>query len=111
MNGPEKEMAAQGLIVRAEVIPKISNCAMDDCSFNTNHICHAKSISVGDDHQKCDTYSASEHKSGEGSVIGGVGSCKVVKCLFNKGGMLCGAGGITISRHDDHADCLMFKSI
>jgi hypothetical protein len=96
------------VIKRPTAIPVISNCSMTDCAFNSSGLCHAASIDVGDDHQKCDTYIVSGQKIGESSTIGGVGTCKVSKCSFNKGSM-CGAGAITVSRHNDHADCGMFK--
>jgi hypothetical protein len=90
------------------VIPTVSKCLMSDCTFNRGSLCHAKSICVGEKHQKCDTYTVSDNKIGEDATRGRVGSCRVAKCVHNRS-PLCGAGSITVSGHEDHADCGMFK--
>ncbi len=90
-------------------IPMISGCGMTDCAFNTGKLCHAKSICIGDDHPKCDTYTRSADKIGDTTVIGRVGVCKVKSYSYNST-PLCSASAIKLSRHRDHADCAMYKT-
>jgi hypothetical protein len=95
--------------VKPAINPEISKCSMTDCTFNSSGRCHAKFIEVGDDHQKCDTYAASSQKIKESASTGAVGTCKVSRCAYNKGSR-CMAGAITVSRHDNNADCEMFNT-
>lgn len=108
MQDGKNAASEQGTIIRNVVKPEIAGCAMKDCAFNSRGRCHALAINVGDDHPRCDTYSSSAEKAGQHYLIGGVGACKVTRCSYN-GGMLCGAPNISIARHNDHADCLMYK--
>jgi hypothetical protein len=90
--------------------PVISKCYMLECAFNGAGLCHAAAITVGDYHPKCDKYSSSNKKSGVIFSSGSVGTCKVTRCAYNRS-MLCTAGSIVISRHQDHADCGMFREV
>lgn len=88
--------------------PKILDCTMTDCSYNTNKQCHAVAITVGDSScAMCDTYFNTSKKGGALDMTGSVGACKEADCKFNNS-FECGASGIHVAPHSGHADCATF---
>ncbi len=85
--------------------PKVLDCNVTECSYNSNKQCHAVAITVGDSTcAMCDTYFKSSQKGGAMEVTGSVGACKEADCRHNKS-LECSAPGIHVSNHMDHADC------
>jgi hypothetical protein len=89
--------------------PKILDCSVTDCSYNSNKACHAVAITVGNGScPMCDTYFNSSQKGGAMEITGSVGACKEFDCKFNKS-LECSAPGIHVSGHMGHADCATFS--
>lgn len=88
--------------------PEVKNCAVQECFYNQNELCHANAIMVGSGHPACDTFAKSQ--SGEHGVpapTGHVGACHERDCKFNDE-LSCHAGAINVDRHQNHADCVTF---
>ena len=84
----------------------VMTCLAEDCSWNCRDECCAPSVEIGDDHPRCDTFTT-------GAVtpldeMAAVQDCKVMDCHFNSD-MACGAAGITLSTHSEHADCMTYR--
>jgi hypothetical protein len=89
-------------------IPKVLDCEVTDCSYNTNKTCHAAAITVGDSGcAMCDTYFKFSEKGGAMDITGSVGACKENDCGYNKS-LGCSAPGIHVSNHMGHADCATY---
>jgi hypothetical protein len=89
-------------------MPKVSDCEVLGCSYNTEKKCHALAITVsGMKHAVCDTYFKTTSKGGAPDWIGGVGACKEYDCRFNSS-FECSAPNIHVGAHMDHADCKTF---
>lgn len=90
--------------------PKIIECYMLDCAYNTERQCHANAITVGGGGcPLCDTALKSAKKGGHLDATGSVGACKVDNCQFNDS-LECSAGGIRVTMHEKHAECGTFKA-
>lgn len=90
-------------------IPKILDCEVTQCSYNTTKMCHAVAISVGNsNHAMCDTFFKSSEKGGSMEITGSVGACKANDCKYNKS-LECSAPGIHVANHSDHADCSTYS--
>lgn len=83
---------------------KILDCDAKNCIYNKNKKCHTMAINIGDTEPICDTFMSSPSKGGFDDVIGGVGSCKVGSCSFNKS-FECAAQGVHMSVIDNHVNC------
>lgn len=84
----------------------VVTCLAEECSWNCKDECCAPAVEIGDEHPRCDTFTT-------GTVIpvdamSAVSDCKVADCHFNQA-MSCEASGITLSRHQDHADCMTYR--
>jgi hypothetical protein len=89
-------------------LPRIIDCSMSDCTYNTNNMCHALAITGGAAAPMCDTFlKLVGKKGGVMGSVGGVGACKVESCKFNNS-FECIADGIHVGRHADHAECDTF---
>lgn len=92
-------------------MPKITQCDVNECAYNTNNICHALAITVGDGtHPRCDTFCemAAMH-AGDKRATGNVGACKITICKFNEK-LECQASSIRVSHHSKNcADCMTFE--
>lgn len=89
--------------------PKVLDCSVTECSYNTNKACHAIAITVGDTTcAMCDTYFNSSEKGGAMDVTGSVGACKENDCKFNRS-LECSAPGIHVANHMGHADCSTYS--
>lgn len=89
-------------------MPRVIDCSVTDCAYNSNSMCHAMAITVGSSTPLCDTFFKKERKGGAMDVIGGVGACKVESCKFNDS-FECTADGIHVARHADKAECDTFS--
>lgn len=90
------------------IMPKVLSCSVKECAYNTNDKCHALAITVGDvNHPACDAFFKAETKGGVLEITGGVGSCKIGGCKFNRA-FGCSATGISVGPHSGHADCRTF---
>ncbi len=91
-------------------MPKILNCTVTDCSYNSSKVCHAMAITVGSSkHPICYTFLKMPQKGGAMDMTGSVGACKESDCKYNKS-LECTASGINVGMHKDHADCTTFSS-
>lgn len=89
--------------------PKVLDCSVTECSYNTNKQCHAVAITVGDSTcAMCDTYFKSSQKGGAMELTGSVGACKEADCKFNNS-LECSASGIHVANHMGHADCSTYS--
>lgn len=78
-------------------------CSVEDCSWWRNRECHAKNISVGDEHPTCDAFTTGMVDP-QDEVMPPVDNCMVEHCKYNEQ-QCCIAPGITVGRHAQHADC------
>ena len=88
-------------------MPRIVDCNMSDCAYNSENMCHALAITVGANSPMCDTFLKLGTKGGAKEATGSVGACKVQNCKFNDS-LECSAEGIHVGRHADHAECDTF---
>ena len=88
-------------------MPRILDCSMSDCAYNTDNMCHALAITVGASAPMCDTFLKLGKKGGIKDATGSVGACKVENCRFNDA-LECAADGIHVGRHSDHPECDTF---
>jgi hypothetical protein len=88
-------------------MPRIIDCSMTDCAYNTDKMCHALAITVGAAAPLCDTFLKIGQKGGVKDATGSVGACKVANCKFNDS-LSCVAEGIHVGRHADHPECDTF---
>lgn len=92
------------------VEPRVMDCLVERCSFNSGKKCHAFAVTIGDGtHPMCDTFAALNEKGGTVNVIGKVGACKVMKCKFNVS-LGCSAPSVEIKYHGEHGDCSTFEN-
>jgi Domain of Unknown Function (DUF1540) len=90
-------------------MPRIIDCSMMNCAYNTDNMCHAMAITVGSLTPMCDTYLQRTKKGGAMDMTGSVGACRLDNCSFNKS-LECTAEGIHVGMHSDHAECETFKA-
>lgn len=84
---------------------QVLSCGAQECAYNENKECHAPSISVGDDHPQCDTFTRSAVPAE--AAMPAVAACQISDCQFNSD-LNCQAPGITVWNHEQHADCATF---
>ena len=90
------------------MMSRITNCSVDECSYNTNQTCHARAITVGDGvHARCDTFFKNSLFGGTKDQIGSVGACKVPSCRYNEN-LECQAEAVQVGYHMDQPDCMTF---
>lgn len=87
--------------------PPILACTVHSCVYNEGKLCHASSIHVGQEHPACDTFRPGVGGSEIESPQGNVGGCNVLLCRYNTD-LACGAPGVTVDWHENHADCETF---
>ncbi len=88
--------------------PKVSECQASECAYNSDNMCHAMAVTIGNDtHPQCDTYCISSMKGGDFSSCACVGACKVANCLHNMD-LECQAPSIRVGHQGDEVDCLTF---
>lgn len=86
----------------------VLTCTATDCAYNRGIECFAPQIRVGEDHPTCDTYEKGMAGSEASNAEGFVANCGVLQCHFNESKQ-CGARGITVDMHAQHADCATFR--
>lgn len=93
-------------------MPKVAECDVTECAYNTGTKCHALAITVGDDvHPMCDTFFRAHRHGGDPSPAGKVGACKVEACKYNDD-YECSAPAIQVAHSDDGcADCQTYEHI
>lgn len=91
-------------------MPKVRECSVNACAYNTEKNCHALAITVGDDTcPACDTFTQYMNKGGILDTTGMVGACKVTDCVYNTA-LECSAPNIKVGWHQTHAECTTYKS-
>lgn len=89
---------------------KVSSCDVSECAYNSDSMCRAMAITVGDSmNPRCDTYCKSSSKSCDMGCTAGVGACKTSVCSHNQG-LECGATEISVGYCGDDVDCMTFKA-
>ena len=89
-------------------LPAVRTCAVVECSYNREKLCHARAITVGDDTTpNCDTFfTASRHAQAE--IAAGVGACKIDVCSYNDD-FECQAPSIVVDRVLGRPHCVTFN--
>ena len=91
-------------------MPKVSNCGMEKCSYNSQGRCHAMAINVGGaEGAMCDTFAETSAKCVSNGGSGKVGACRMIGCEFNDC-LECMAPSVEITKSNNHPFCLTFKS-
>lgn len=85
---------------------QVLTCQAAECSYNCEMECCAPAIEVGDDHPMCDMFTTNPVNTVSGEPP--IAMCKVSDCHFNSS-TVCGASGVTMMRHSNHADCGTFR--
>jgi hypothetical protein len=98
-----------GRSLRMEM-PKVMECSVGNCAYNTMQTCHAMAITVGepDGDPACDTYFVADRHGGVKDMTAGVGACKLAECKFNTD-YECSASSIKVGMHEGQADCLTYE--
>lgn len=66
------------------MMPKISKCEVDICSFNRNETCHARAVTISSiGRGRCETFCHLTTHSRDTSYTGFVGACKAQQCEDN----------------------------
>ena len=92
-------------------MPKVAKCSVTTCAYNSEDMCHARAITVGDHTRPaCDTFFTSSQHIRKEKRVAGVGACKVSICKFNKD-FECHASEIKIAYSETQQDgfCLTFQ--
>lgn len=91
-------------------MPKVNQCDASECAYNTDHMCHALAVTIGDpDSPLCDTFFRTAEKGGEADSVAGVGACKTSSCRFNEK-FECRAPGIEVGHKSEGIDCLTYEA-
>lgn len=90
-------------------MPDVSFCSASECAYNSENLCHARAITVGDGIvANCDTFcQASSHVTNIKSKAG-VGACKVSSCQFNED-LECSTKSIRVGQKESGVECLTFQ--
>jgi hypothetical protein len=92
-------------------MPLISQCEVEGCAYNLRRSCHAKAITIGDDHNpNCDTYFNVNTHCRTTNQVAGVGACKVRECVHNED-FECTAKNIKVGLANTRPQCLTFDSV
>ena len=90
-------------------MPIVSECDVSECAYNSDSMCHAMAITIGDSvHPRCDTFCTSVSMGLDTSCMAGVGACKTTACSHNTG-LECSASEICVGFKNDEIDCLTFE--
>ena len=91
-------------------MPKVMDCSVSNCAYNTSQACHAMAITIGEPKSDpvCDTYFESEIHGGVKDMTAGVGACKSDDCQFNSD-FECMASNIRVGYKENQPDCLTFQ--
>lgn len=91
-------------------MPKVEDCSVASCAYNTDKACHAMAITVGEPagDAVCDTFFRSATHGGVMDMTAGVGACKTSDCQHNSD-YECTAAGIHVGLKGNQPDCLSFE--
>ncbi|MHC4926454.1 MAG: DUF1540 domain-containing protein [Planctomycetota bacterium] len=88
----------------------VTKCDVSGCSYNSDSLCHALAITIGDEsNPMCDTFCEASMKGGDQSSMAGVGACKVACCSHNTS-LECDCSEIHVGHKGQEADCLNFEA-
>ena len=92
-------------------MPKVLDCSVTNCAYNSKKACHAMAITIGETEKDpaCDTFFTSQVHGGVKEATAGVGACKTSECQFNKD-FECAAPNIHVGLKGTQVDCLTFKT-
>ena len=91
-------------------MPLVSECSVDECTYNVDRACHARAITIGDGvHPGCDTFFRAAGHSKESHRIAGVGACKVTACQHNDD-YECVAEDIHVGFEGSSINCLTYAT-
>ncbi|NBY20367.1 DUF1540 domain-containing protein [bacterium] len=91
-------------------MPRVAKCNVSGCAYNSNELCHAKAITIGDvSSPSCDTYFSAESQAAMVKIVAGVGACKVSSCKFNKS-YECTVDTVEIGRLGSSIRCLTYQA-
>ncbi len=91
-------------------MPKIQNCGVTNCSYNTNGGCRTAAITVGSHSDPlCDTFYTSKHKGGINGIAGVVGACRQETCHHNQNLECFAPSGISVIHTTGEAQCATFR--
>jgi hypothetical protein len=89
-------------------IPAVSECDVRACSFNSDNLCHARAITIGDGETPgCDTLYCEAVQIRATDIRAGVGACKVTSCIYNDD-LHCQADSIRVGLTEDDVLCLRY---
>lgn len=91
------------------MLPIVSTCTVEGCSYNHDADCHAGAITVSGGSAACATYVHLDAKAGMDGSTASVGACHRADCIHNDD-LECSAPGITVGPGADTADCLTFTT-
>jgi hypothetical protein len=91
-------------------IPKVLDCSISDCAYNSQKACHAMAITIGEAPSDpiCDTYFHSDVHGGIKDMTANVGACKTSACTYNHD-FECTAADIHVGMKGRQPDCLTFQ--
>lgn len=91
-------------------MPKVADCTVSNCAYNTGAACHAMAITIGDQPNEpvCDTYFQADTHGGVMDMTAGVGACKSSDCLHNTD-FECTAPDVHVGLKGSQPDCLSFE--
>lgn len=90
-------------------VPVVTECSIADCAYNTENMCHAKAITIGNsDCACCDTMAKGSQHVRANYIQAGVGACKSTNCSFNSD-MECTRDSIIVGMNKDNTSCLKFS--
>jgi hypothetical protein len=96
-------------MLNTNVMPCVSECGVIECAYNSNKVCHAIAITIGDgDRPMCDTFMVAS-KHGGTRETAGVGACKVAVCAHNTDFECC-AESVVIGRAANRGKCVTFAA-
>jgi len=89
-------------------MPEVTSCAADGCVYNSNGMCHARAITMGDETgNRCDTMMiCSSGSLRRGSA--GVAACRASDCKYNQD-FECVTAAIDVGFTDGQAECMTFS--
>jgi hypothetical protein len=91
-------------------MPRVQECSVNECAYNTERSCHALAITIGEkpSNPLCDTFFTSQRHGGIKETAAGVGACKSFECSYNKD-FECSASSIQVGMKGSQPDCLTFQ--
>lgn len=92
-------------------MPMIMGCDAPECAYNTEGMCHALAITVGDEMAAmCDTFCNMSMSAGDPDANGCVGACKMSDCNQNQR-LECVAPAINVGHRGSEIDCLTYATM